>query len=286
LFSDEPYLWTAFVKVDGDTLVLDLIGDRPDAELTEEDLYLRGRCSFVAGSGSHGNLGGSDVDEGEDVAIPSTLGDLPLGEFGGTLKPIPLTDRAKQKLRDRFPEISIPDAVNGTVAVVVVLADENSLSDAAAEAGHATFNTALERELNGFLFQEGDSIAKEDLEGKLGFVKRELSPEDKARIKAKVKEAVEDAIVSSSGGGLVDPDAFSMHSSSLPTAPSWSRTPCKRSTPISSRSSQIHREQSLWATTSCPVTFWGSHLTALAMRACVAPTNTAPRRPRAPPLLW
>jgi hypothetical protein len=208
LFSDEPYLWTAFVKVDGDTLVLDLIGDRPDAELTEEDLYLRGRCSFVAGSGSHGNLGVSDVDEGEDVAIPSTLGDLPLGEFGGTLKPIPLTDRAKQKLRDRFPEISIPDAVNGTVAVVVVLADENSLSDAAAEAGHATFKTALERELNGFLFQEGDSIAKEDLEGKLGFVKRELSPEDKARIKAKVKEAVEDAIVSSSGGGLVDPDAF------------------------------------------------------------------------------
>jgi hypothetical protein len=66
VFSDEPYLWTAFVKVDGETLVLDLIGDGPDAGLTVADLFLRGRCSFVAGSGSHGNLGVSDVDEGED----------------------------------------------------------------------------------------------------------------------------------------------------------------------------------------------------------------------------
>lgn len=46
LGSDEPYLWTAFVKVDGDTVVLDLIGDGPDAALTWTT------CCFAAAAAS------------------------------------------------------------------------------------------------------------------------------------------------------------------------------------------------------------------------------------------
>ena len=171
-------------------------------------MLLRGSCSFVAGSGSHGNLGVSDVDEGEDVAIPSTLGEGPLGEFGFTLRPIPITDRAKQKLTETLPGIPIPDVVGGTVAVVVVLAEENSLSDAAAEAGHAAFKVALEKGINGFLFQEGDSTAEDNLKNKLGFAKRSLAPDkDIPNVKAQVKGAVKDAI-EISVGSIFDPDEF------------------------------------------------------------------------------
>ena len=37
----EPYLWTAFFKIDGDTIVVDL-----DAQ----GIFLNGPCTFVAGT--------------------------------------------------------------------------------------------------------------------------------------------------------------------------------------------------------------------------------------------
>ena len=91
LSDDEPYLWTAFFKVDGETAVLDLIGELSDDELTERDLYLSGTCTFVPAPGNHGNLGDTDVEAGDDVGIPSAV-----GESGFTLKPIPVTDRARR----------------------------------------------------------------------------------------------------------------------------------------------------------------------------------------------
>lgn len=71
--SAEPYLWTVFSKVDGDTVVL---GD---------DLFLHGTATVVTTPGSHGNLGDSGVDGGDTVAIPAAI-----GECQTTLKPIPV----------------------------------------------------------------------------------------------------------------------------------------------------------------------------------------------------
>jgi hypothetical protein len=68
-----------------------------------------------------------------------------LDEFGLTLKPIPLTDRAKRKAAETMRPEDVPDSVDGAVAVVVVLAEENSFSDAGAEVGHAAFKVALEK---------------------------------------------------------------------------------------------------------------------------------------------
>ena len=47
--------------------------------------------------GNHGNLGDTDVAEGDDVGIPSAV-----GEAAFTLKPIPVTDRANKKIVEVF----------------------------------------------------------------------------------------------------------------------------------------------------------------------------------------
>jgi hypothetical protein len=71
--SSEAYLWTIYFKIDGDSVFL---GD---------DLFLHGNCSLFPTPGSHGNLGDSDIDAGDDVPVPSTI-----GEFHTMLNPIPV----------------------------------------------------------------------------------------------------------------------------------------------------------------------------------------------------
>jgi hypothetical protein len=116
--SAEPYLWTAFFKIDGDTVIHD-------------GLSLKGPCTFVGTSGSHGDLGTRDVGVGDDVVIPSAL-----GELGLELKRIP-------------PEVGAPEfTLPGFAGVVVALLEENSATDAGAAAGRRAFNSSLEQEIN------------------------------------------------------------------------------------------------------------------------------------------
>src|SRR3954454_13449038 len=71
----EPYLWTVFFKVDGDSVAL------------TEGLTLTGHATVSGTPGSHGNLGDTDVDEGDDVPIPSAI-----GQWDTLMKPIPVPD--------------------------------------------------------------------------------------------------------------------------------------------------------------------------------------------------
>ena len=122
--TSEPYLWTAFFKVDGDTVVLDLADDGRDG------LFLSGQCTFVATAGSHGDLRDRSVAEGDDVPIPAGLGELRL-----PLTPIPAAARTMLP-----PEFSVP----GTVGVVVALLEENLATDDGAAAGRLAFDRTLE----------------------------------------------------------------------------------------------------------------------------------------------
>src|SRR5688500_8051520 len=69
----EPYLWTLFFKIDGQTVVLDA-------------LNMKGVITVDRRNGSHGNLQNTDVEADDDVAIPPSL-----GRWDTVLVPIPLT---------------------------------------------------------------------------------------------------------------------------------------------------------------------------------------------------
>jgi hypothetical protein len=79
----EPYLWTAFFKIDGDTVEVDVRS--PDDPLVHEHpFYLNGGCTYVTTPGNHDNLGVTCVGAGDDVPIPAGVGRQTF-----TLKPIP-----------------------------------------------------------------------------------------------------------------------------------------------------------------------------------------------------
>jgi hypothetical protein len=154
-------------KIDGDTIVYDFADDaRPG-------LFLKGPCTFVGTSGAHGNLGTSDVDVGDDVPIPSAL-----GELGLELKRIPPAPRTNLP-----PEFTWP----GAVGVVVALMEENSSTDAGAAAGRAAFNSALEQQINTTIIPN------------IAISNPVPRPEDIAKLRSDVHDAVKSAIVSNQG---------------------------------------------------------------------------------------
>ena len=112
----EPYLWTVFFKLDGNTVQL------------TESLTLSGPPTTHNTPGSHGNLGDTDVDAGDNVTIPASI-----GEWETYLKPIPAPASLSSLLQD----------VGGVVGVVAILMEEDNVTDAGANAGHVALNGAV-----------------------------------------------------------------------------------------------------------------------------------------------
>ena len=121
--SAEPYLWTVFFKIDGDSTS---VGD---------DYHLYGECQVFATVGDHGNLGVHDVDAGDEVLVPPTI-----GELRTTLRPIPLSPL----LRERHPGAD----PGGALGVVFVLMEENLVSDHGARAGYAALCDFVKRKID------------------------------------------------------------------------------------------------------------------------------------------
>jgi hypothetical protein len=159
LGSAEPYLWTVFFKVDGDTVAL---GD---------DLFLHGHATVIPTPGSHGNLGDDDVDEGEDVLVPSAI-----GELVATLRPIPVPSWVTETF-------GVED-VGGVIGVVTVLMEEDNVSHAGAEAGHTALDAFVRQAIDGLV-------------PTLGVVHADVTEEDIVALtlgaEAAIAEAVESA---------------------------------------------------------------------------------------------
>ncbi len=123
----EPYLWTVFFKVDGDTVVIESSG--PAAP------FVSGPPTVVGTPGNHGNLGTNDVDEGDTVAIPAVI-----GEYRTVMKPIPLTQ----------PLLGITE-VDGMIGCLVVLMEEDGTPDSAIVRGHEALDRTVRDRLAGLL---------------------------------------------------------------------------------------------------------------------------------------
>jgi hypothetical protein len=119
----EPYLWTIFFKIDGETI-----------KHTPNQLVLTGDAVFRFGPGSHENLGTHAVDPGDTVQIPAAI-----GEFHTQLQPIILTKGTT----------TIP--VPGVLGAVAVLMEEDNVSDSGAEQGHQALNNFVKKEINDFI---------------------------------------------------------------------------------------------------------------------------------------
>jgi hypothetical protein len=157
----EPYLWTVFFKIDGDTVVL---GD---------DLHLHGTVTIMPTPGSHGNLGDTDVDAGDNVFVPGAI-----GQWQTTLRPIPVPALLADVLH--------LDKVGGAVGVVAVLMEEDWVSDAGAEAGHQALNTFIEQAINSLI-------------PTLGILHSEVTDEDINQLTDGAPDKISDAVADAQG---------------------------------------------------------------------------------------
>jgi hypothetical protein len=116
--SAEPYLWTVFFKVDGDTVSF-------------ETGTLQGTATVVSTPGNHGDLNTNSVDAGDDVPIPASL-----GQFSGFIKPIPAQNGT---------------LLPGAFGYIAVLLEKDSTPDHAIATGHNALNQAVQTELNALI---------------------------------------------------------------------------------------------------------------------------------------
>jgi len=121
--SAEPYLWTVFFKIDGDTTVVN------------DTNALQGTATVVGTPGNHRNLPNHDVDPGENVPIPAAI-----GEFNTRLRPIPLV-------------VPIGDVteVGGAVGVITVLMEQDNTSNSDVAQGHRVLDRAVRDALNALI---------------------------------------------------------------------------------------------------------------------------------------
>ena len=115
----EPYLWPVFFKIDGESYAV------------ESGTGLIGFPIIESRNGHHGNLGDTDVDAGDNVPVPETL-----GTWQNTLKAIPINDPVIKGL--------IGDDLPGIAGVAVVLMEQDSWPDDLADTGYNALVNAIQ----------------------------------------------------------------------------------------------------------------------------------------------
>ena len=129
----EPYLWTVFFKIDGDTVSVN------------NQFMLQGTATVIGKPGNHNNLNVSDegVDAGDVVPIPTSI-----GVFETILKPIPIN-------------LLPGKTIGGVAGCIAVLMEEDSTPDDAVAKGHQALNKSVQDALNGLIPTLG--LGKEDI---------------------------------------------------------------------------------------------------------------------------
>jgi hypothetical protein len=115
----EPYMWTVYFKVDGDTVVLD------------NNFMLSGTATVVGTPGNHGDIGGT-MDAGDTRNLPASL-----GAWSTVLTPIPTP----------IPGVT----AGGMIGCIAILMEEDSTPSADIANGHAALNQELQDQLDALI---------------------------------------------------------------------------------------------------------------------------------------
>lgn len=158
--SAEPYLWAVFFKIDGSGVRLN------------DALNLEGTATVAATYGAHGNLGDTDVDAGDVLTVPGNV-----GSWSTLLQPIPVAESVRP----------LADDVAGAAGVVVVLMEEDNVTDAGAIAGYNALVTELQQRLDALI-------------PTLGFTHPDVTDEDVAVLREGLDDAISDAIAGAQSG--------------------------------------------------------------------------------------
>ncbi|QJB31402.1 hypothetical protein HF329_08855 [Chitinophaga oryzae] len=164
----EPYLWTLFYKIDGDTFRFGNDND-PDEQL------LWGAVTIEKRNPLHGNLNRNSVDEGDIVAIPPAV-----GKWETVLRPIPVTDNNKSMVAALSHDFT---DLPGIAGVVVILMEEDNLSNDAVQAGYDAFCATFQAKMNQLI--NGRDLVR---------LAAGITDEMENDVEAAVREAVESAI--------------------------------------------------------------------------------------------
>jgi hypothetical protein len=143
--SAEPYLWVVFFRVSGDDVQVVLKGIDTSTSPPTVNVGIQGTPLVQFSPGSHGNLPNDDVDPGEVVPIPTSI-----GSFSTRLRPIPIP-QALRDLAEQAGMEDVPEDLPGFVGAAVVLMEEDNVTDAGAEAGHVALNSAIQTGIQGVI---------------------------------------------------------------------------------------------------------------------------------------
>jgi len=121
----EPYMWTVYFMIDGTTCRLN------------DALKLEGTATIFTTPGSHGDLNNTDVDAGDSVPVPAAIGLQTM-----TMAPIPVPQAVKNAGIDDVPAVA---------GCIVILMEEDNVTDDGAEAGHQALNQAVQNALNSLI---------------------------------------------------------------------------------------------------------------------------------------
>ncbi len=159
----EPYLWTIYFKIDGETI-------------TQSQFSLVGDAVFHFGAGSHENLRTHAVLDGESVKIPAEV-----GEWSTTLRPIVITDLSNKQ-----------HFIPGTLGVAAILMEEDNVSHSGAEAGHKALNQFVQNTINDFIHNlrlidfADPNTSQEVLDEKIKLLIQKIKDESAGKIKTAI----------------------------------------------------------------------------------------------------
>jgi hypothetical protein len=156
----EPYLWTVFFKLDGDTVSVQLSSGGTVA--------LTGSAVVVGTPGNQGDLLNDDVEDHKDAGIPASI-----GQFQTTLNPI---------LVNGIQDFAV---TRGYVGCVAILLEEDNTHNSFIATGHAALNASMQKVLDGLIAKLNDKLSSKPLS--------ELADSDKnkAEIAALLKTEVD-----------------------------------------------------------------------------------------------